>query len=94
MDQTKLLDLQKRFKHHPPSKADTILRHEKVRASCLDTAAIIETLVPDGREKSLATTKLEEAMMWANAGIARALSADPTPVVRGGDGPTATTPNN
>jgi hypothetical protein len=29
-------------------------------------------LVPPGREQSLAFTALEEAMFWANAGIARA----------------------
>jgi hypothetical protein len=29
------------------------------------------SLVPAGRELSLALTKLEEAMMWANDGIAR-----------------------
>ena len=31
----------------------------------------IKNNVPDGREKSLAMTKLEECCMWANAGIAR-----------------------
>lgn len=39
-------------------------------------------LVPDGREKATAITKLEEFMMWANAGIARAGAAP------GGDGST------
>jgi hypothetical protein len=32
---------------------------------------MLNELVPDSREKSLAITHLEEAVMWANAGIAR-----------------------
>lgn len=32
---------------------------------------MIDALVPDGREKSLALTHLEETVMWANAGVAR-----------------------
>jgi hypothetical protein len=31
----------------------------------------IQAAVPEGREKALAITKVEEAVMWANAGIAR-----------------------
>jgi len=34
-------------------------------------AAYINENCPDSREKSLAFTKLEEAVMWANASIAR-----------------------
>jgi hypothetical protein len=34
-------------------------------------ARLINEYCPEGREKSLAFTKLEEAVMWANAGIAR-----------------------
>lgn len=36
-----------------------------------DLAYVINATCPDGREKSLAMTKLEEAAMWANAAIAR-----------------------
>jgi len=31
----------------------------------------IEHFCPDSREKSVAITKLEESIMWANAAIAR-----------------------
>ena len=37
----------------------------------LDLAHVLNELVPDSREKSLAITHLEEVMMWSNAAIAR-----------------------
>lgn len=64
-------DIDNRFTFHP---ADTIERadsHQAVREACKDLAILLNHAVPDGREKSLAVTKIEEAMMWANAGIAR-----------------------
>lgn len=65
-------DIQNRFEYHPPKDENTKWSHERVRAVCLNAAIEINALCPDGREKSLAITKLEEAMMWANAAIARA----------------------
>jgi hypothetical protein len=63
-------DLRHRFDHHPPSgtKAE---KHQTIRRDCLMVAQTIDVLTPDSREKSLAITALEEAMMWANAAIAR-----------------------
>jgi hypothetical protein len=37
----------------------------------LDVACTFNVLLPDGREKSAAVAKLEEAMMWGSAAIAR-----------------------
>lgn len=64
-------DIDRRFRHHPPKDDDTVDRHVEIRETMRDAANTVNAMVPDGREKSLAITKLEEAMMWANAGIAR-----------------------
>jgi hypothetical protein len=42
-----------------------------MRESCAGLAMFIMDHVPEGREQSIALTKLEEVMFWANAGIAR-----------------------
>jgi hypothetical protein len=58
------------FIHHPP-KDDQINRYKKIRAKGEGFALLIDSLCPDSREKSLAMTNLESAVMWANAAIAR-----------------------
>lgn len=62
-------DLDNRFTYHAPDDA-TVELHQNIRNNCLALAKEIDS-VPDGREKSLALTRLEEAMFWANAAIAR-----------------------
>lgn len=64
-------DLEHRFDYHPPSTDVVKGTHEHVRALLYAVAAEFDATFPDGREKSLAITKLEEAMFWANAAIAR-----------------------
>jgi hypothetical protein len=63
-------DLERRFTYHPP-KADQAARYERIRAGGLFLGGVIDELVPDSREKSLALASLEQAVMWANAAIAR-----------------------
>jgi hypothetical protein len=63
-------ELKKRFTHYP-SKNDQPRRYGEVRHRAHSLAEYIVLNVPDSREKDLALVKLEEAVMWANAGIAR-----------------------
>lgn len=63
-------DLENRFTYHPPKEGQPE-RYVTLRAAAYELASVIEALCPDSREKSLAMTKLEEAVMWANASIAR-----------------------
>jgi hypothetical protein len=46
-----------------------------VRQACRRLADELNAKLPEGREKSLAITHLEEVMFWGNAAIAR--SNDP-----------------
>ncbi len=64
-------DLDNRFQYHAPPDQETVNRHANVRRACQDAAEAVNINAPEGREKSLAVTKLEEALMWANAAIAR-----------------------
>lgn len=63
-------DIGNRFTYHKPS-GDQPDRYEKLRAKGREFAELINDLCPESREKSLAVTQLEQAVMWANASIAR-----------------------
>lgn len=63
-------DLDRRFDHHAPDQ-NRVEVHKVMRKKARELANTINDLVPEGREKSLAVTKLEELLFWANAGIAR-----------------------
>lgn len=60
----------KNFSYHAPKEGQPEM-YEAIRNKALLLAAYINEYCPDSREKSLAMTKLEEAVMWANASIAR-----------------------
>lgn len=61
-----------RFQFHPADSENTQVAHQTVRDVLLDAAdKIVEMTGPSSREQSLSITKLEEAMFWANAAIAR-----------------------
>jgi hypothetical protein len=58
------------FTYHAP-KDDQAERYTDIRAEAKALATLIMSLCPRCRERSLALTKLEEAIFWANASIAR-----------------------
>ena len=62
--------IENNFTYHAP-KEDQIARYTEIRQNAKLTAELFDKLCPDSREKSLDMTKLEEAVMWANASIAR-----------------------
>ena len=64
------LDINRNIAYHAPTEDQTV-RYQRLRCTMKDLAHLIVDLVPPGRERSLAMTKLEETGFWANAGIAR-----------------------
>lgn len=65
-------ELAHRFQFHPADSQNKKDAHEQVRTVLLEAAdKIVELTGPESREQSTAITKLEEAMFWANAAIAR-----------------------
>lgn len=62
--------LENDFTYHAP-KTGQPEQYEALRSAAKSLAYMIVELVPESREQSLALTNLEQAIFWANAGIAR-----------------------
>jgi hypothetical protein len=57
------------FTYHKPF-GDQPQRYETLRSEAKGLAKTIQDACPESREKSLAFTYLQQAVMWANASIA------------------------
>jgi len=57
------------FTYHKPF-GDQPKKYEQLRDEAKTLAILIQELCPESREKSLAITNLQQAIMWANASIA------------------------
>lgn len=68
-------DLKNRFAFHPATTEEKQMAHGSVRDVCLQVAEFLNGMLPEGREKSVAMTKLEEVMFWGNAALARGVTA-------------------
>lgn len=64
------MDLHREYEYHAPTPEKAVL-HSMVRQKVAAAADYIDSNVPNCRERSIAFTKLEEAMFWANAAVAR-----------------------
>lgn len=63
-------DIENRFNYHAPNDKKREL-HEEARGALTILAKHFNHMLPVSRESALVQTKLEEAMFWANAAIAR-----------------------
>ncbi|MCP1184935.1 hypothetical protein [Paenibacillus sp. 1781tsa1] len=62
--------IENNFSYHAPKEGQP-QKYEEIREAAKELAYLLEESVPNSREKSLAMTNLEQAVFWANAGIAR-----------------------
>ena len=62
-------ELENRFGYHA-ANSTTIPLHEQVRTRFYELAIWMNDMLPEGREKSLAFTALQEAAMWSNGAVA------------------------
>ena len=62
--------MENRYSYHAP-KGDQAERYQKIRDKILQTANLIVTYTPCSPEQARALNALDEAMMLANAAIAR-----------------------
>lgn len=62
--------IENNFKYHAPKEGQPA-KYEAIREKAKELAYLIDELCPNSREKSVAFTQLETAVMWANAAIAR-----------------------
>ena len=63
-------EIEKNFKYHEP-KPGQVEKYNLLRNKFKELAYLVNDLCPNSRERALAMTKLEEAVMWANSSIAR-----------------------
>lgn len=64
-------EIKHNFAYHPPSSPEIGELHGEVRRILMEAALDVSEFLGDNRETSLFLTKMEEAMLWANASIAR-----------------------
>jgi hypothetical protein len=62
--------LENNFTYHPPKEGEAKF-YEMFRAKARNYARMLIAYCPKSRELSLALTKIEESVMWANAARAR-----------------------
>lgn len=62
--------IENNFKYHEPKEGQPE-KYTAIREKAKELAYLLDAECPNSREKSLAMTNLEQAVLWANAAIAR-----------------------
>lgn len=63
-------EITNRFRFHRATESKAG-KHTIIRQKCFELACELNEILPDGREKSIAFTELENVMFWSNASLAR-----------------------
>lgn len=71
------LDLDNRFSYHPP-QGDQPQRYEQIRAGGRSFAELLAELCPSSPELTRAVNAVDEAVMLANAAVARRTGREDT----------------
>jgi hypothetical protein len=64
-----MIQIENSFTYHAPKAGQPEL-YKELRDKAKELALFIATSTPDSREQLIAIEKIEEAIMWANKGIA------------------------
>ena len=62
--------IQAAYTYHSPTPTG-VAAHADLSEAFITITRVIRAAVPEGRERALCRTLLEEAKMWASAGVAR-----------------------
>ncbi|MCT6924084.1 hypothetical protein [Metasolibacillus sp.] len=62
--------IENNFMYHSPKEGQQ-KKYESIREKAKELAYLIDDVCPNSREKSVSMTNLEQAVMWANAAVAR-----------------------
>lgn len=70
MRKTTNADIKNRMGYHPASTDELRQTYEANRTMFIGLALELNAVIPEGREKALMLTHLQDALMWANAAVA------------------------
>ena len=66
------LDIENIYKYRPLKDIKQTQQYEAILSKAKELAELIQAACPNSRERAVAFTNLETAVMWANAALERA----------------------
>jgi hypothetical protein len=81
LDKAQKAEIKNRMGYHPANK-ESAVHHDAARTKAINATIALASLPMDARHRAVVITKMEEALMWANKGIA--LGETGSPVAKDG----------